>query len=74
MSLAASESLLIRSSLYEADRIIPLPPDSELGPTALPATSVVESDGKVDGVTLPPMLETWDAGVGAGLGLFLLLL
>ena len=71
MSLAASESLLIRSSLYEADRINPLPPDSELGPTALPATSVVESDGKVDGVAFPILPA--DAGVTAGLGLFLLL-
>jgi hypothetical protein len=72
MSLAASESLLIRSSLYEADRINPLPPDSATF-TALPTISVVESDGKVDGVTFP-MLDTWDAGVAAGLGLFLLLL
>ena len=57
MSLAASESRLIRSSLYEDDLISPRPPESVLGPTALPPTSVVESDGKVDGVTFP-MLET----------------
>ena len=72
MSLAASESLLTLSSLYEEDLINPLLAVSELGPTVLPPTSVVESDGKVEGVTFP-ILETCDAGVAAGLGLFLLL-
>ena len=71
MSLVASEIRLNLSSLYDDALNNPLPPDSALGPTPLPVASVVESDGKVDGVAFPILPA--DAGVAAGLGLFLLL-